>query len=173
MCYTHKSSVGPTDYRCHSNRWSPPGVLPSSCPPPSQPAFASELLTCLGIWWYTVGNRTSPAIKQNPCKRKVAVSVLLSFWTLSLFCETPLVAPWKSPHWHHRCLSTTRDLLQLHRLAWQCSLWSFEITPWRPQCSRGDYTTLETREVFLPPQLFSSLRLGLVLQLSPSWLFLV
>lgn len=105
MCYTHKSSVGPTDYRCHSNRWSPPGALPSSCPPLSQPTFASELLTCLGIWWYTVGNRTSPAIKQNPCKRKVAVSVLLSFWTLSLFCETPLVAPWKSPHWHHRCLS--------------------------------------------------------------------
>lgn len=74
MRYIHRTSVGPTDYRCHSNQWFSPGVLPSSCPPLSQPAFASELLTSLGIWWYTVGSHTSPAIKQSPCKRKVAVS---------------------------------------------------------------------------------------------------
>lgn len=41
MCYIHKTSAGPSDYRCHSNPWSPPGLLPRICPPLFQPAFAS------------------------------------------------------------------------------------------------------------------------------------
>lgn len=104
---------------------SPSQKLPTSLPA----CFCLQVANMPGHLIMCSRNHTNPVIKQNPCKRKVAVSEGPS--ELSPYSvRHPLFLPEESPYWYQRCRSITGHLLQLDRLAWQYSLWPPAIKPW-------------------------------------------